>query len=105
MDNYVLIVEDNLLQLNDLTNLIKNMGFNRVFTANSYAKALYCINNYCIDIGLVDINLGNTHNPTEGIDLIIEVKKNTTDFSFIYISGNITESVVKKALTPILLLF
>lgn len=55
----VMVLEDNMIIGLDLEQAIKDLGFGSVYTAASVSEAMSILDKYDIDLGILDINLGN----------------------------------------------
>lgn len=79
----ILIVDDHPFILDAYETLIKdseNIDVKYIHKATSIEKAIYLINEYQIDVAILDISMpkNNTSKMEDGIDLATYLKKNST---------------------------
>jgi two-component system, LytTR family, response regulator LytT len=79
----ILIVEDDVIIAQDLQEILEDWGYNNIFKARNYAKAVEVLNAENIDLVLLDINLGEDQT---GVDLGEYIHQNHQT-PFIYITS------------------
>jgi len=93
-DLNILVVEDDLVIIHDITKLLRKEGFKNVFTANTPTKAIDRLANRKIDLALLDINLGKEQN---GIDIAKIIKEKYT-IPFVFLTSYSDKGTLSEAL-------
>lgn len=88
----LLIVEDEFMIANDLELMLQKAGYNVVGMADSVSEAMARVEEQAPDIVLLDIFLEGDQT---GIDLAYWLNERNTPF--VYLSANLTDSVLKEA--------
>ena len=93
MNKYILIIDDELLILNSLTQLFSNAGY-RVFTALNDTDAFKILDSEKIGLVISDLRISGT----DGYDLLRKIKMIYPDIFRIIMSCQADEKIVLKAL-------
>ncbi|ADB40309.1 sigma 54-interacting transcriptional regulator [Spirosoma linguale] len=90
----LLIVEDEFLIANDLSRMLQKAGYQVVGTAASVAEAKAMVTQQTPDIVLLDIFLNDDQT---GIDLANWLNEQTVPVPFVFLSANLTDSILEVA--------
>lgn len=89
----VLIVEDEFIIAEDISETLRELGYQVVGNATNYQEAINAFNTQAIDIVLVDINLGEEK---DGIDVGTALREKY-QLPFIFITSHADKTTVDKA--------
>jgi two-component system, response regulator PdtaR len=93
----ILIIEDEAIISECIKEILNNLGYRHVESADNAAAGLEILRRNDYDVVLMDINLGEG---TDGIDIINELKK-TKKVPVIYLTGNSDPLTLGKAKTTL----
>lgn len=89
----VLIVEDEAIIANDISDALEDFGYETIEPANTYTEAIQLIEKYQPHIAILDIKLSGAKS---GIDLASEINMNY-HFPFIFLSSNTDQLTLSQA--------
>ncbi|MCT4664284.1 MAG: response regulator transcription factor [Flavobacteriales bacterium] len=89
----ILIVEDDVIIAKAFAHYLIQKGYENIKIARTFSQAIACINEFSIDIALLDINLNEKNS---GIDLAkILVKQE--NIPFVFISSHFDDETIERA--------
>lgn len=89
----ILIVEDEFIIAANLKQMLEDLGYEPYAPAGSKIEALEFLNNYEVDLAILDINLNGKH---EGIEVGKYINENT-HIPFIYLTSNSDKATIDEA--------
>lgn len=90
----ILVVEDEQIIAQNIKMILKNLGCEDVYLADSSSEAMGIVESNTIDLILIDINLNDPE--LDGIDLIFKIKDKYL-IPHIFITANADKSTVERA--------
>lgn len=92
-DYKVLIVEDDLIIANDIASLLRHNGYEVIGIATNKRKALFYINQFSIDIAILDISM---EEESDGIT-ISKIIRDKHHFPFIFLTSFSDDKILTEA--------
>ncbi len=89
----ILIVEDEFIIAANLKQMLEDLGYEPYVPAGSINEALEILNNYNVDLAILDINLSGKH---EGIEVGKYIHENI-HIPFIYLTSNADKETIDEA--------
>jgi len=89
----ILIVEDEFIIAANLKQMLEGLGYDPYVPASSKNEALEFLNNYEVDLAILDINLNGKH---EGIEVGKHINEHT-HIPFIYLTSNSDKATIDEA--------
>ncbi len=90
----ILVVEDELILGIDLSQRLKQLGYEVLPVAKKPEQAMSMLENHHVDILILDIKLGNAK--MDGIDLAYEIKK-LYNLPYIFLTSHADDNIVQRA--------
>ncbi len=85
MNQNILIVEDDPIIANVISEILEDLGYEDITSAYSYEQAIERISSEEYDLVLLDINLKHEN---DGVDVAKKIRSSNAKTSIIYITGN-----------------